>query len=198
MPRVEFNRLRWRMRGAWLWPAFGLATVAGALVLELLPVWGDGPGGLVPALLLSATLNLVVMALLAPVGGLALRRRRRDLPRAVAADYAGTALLGALFAGLVIGGLAHRDDLQADEVARERQAFAVARFVRAQEPAFAHSLASMDVLRVEPSMFRTCIPGQDPERPLCLFVRTDQDPPAVTRDPDRAPNQAYRLHGGFE
>ena len=47
-------------------------------------------------------------------------------------------------------------------------------------------------------MYRTCVPGADPERPLCLFVRTDQDPPAVTRDRDRVPNGVYRSRGGFE
>lgn len=198
MPRVEWTRLRWRMRGAWQWPAFALAVCAEAVLLQVLPVWGDGPGGWVPAVLLAASLNLIVVALLAPLGGLAVRRRRRDLPRAVASDYAGTALVGCLFAALLAGGLLHRDDLAADERAREVQALAVARFVRAREPEYAHALASMDTLRVEPGMYRTCLPGPDPERPLCLFVRTDQDPPAVTRDGDRAPNWVYRSHGGFE
>lgn len=195
---MEWSRLRWRLRGAWQWPAFAVAVVVEAVLLNELPVWGEGAGGIVPGLLLAASLNLIVVALVAPVAGLLLRRRRRDLPRAIASDYAGTVLVGLLFAGLVIGGLTHRGDLQADREARATNALAVVRFVRAREPGFAHGLAMMDTIRVEGGMYRTCIPGDDPLRPLCLFVRTDQDPPSVTRDPDRAPNTTYRSRGGFD
>ena len=41
------------------------------------------------------------------------------------------------------------------------------------------------------------VPGPDPARWLCLFVRTSQRPAGVTLDPDRSPNDAYRRHGGF-
>src|SRR4051812_11035160 len=105
LARVDWTRLRWRMRGAWQWPAFIALTVAEAVLLDVLPVWGDGVGGFVPGLLLAGSLNLVVVALVAPLVGMALRRRRRDLPRTIASDYAGTVLLGLLFAGLVAGGL---------------------------------------------------------------------------------------------
>src|SRR3954470_13477708 len=117
MRRVEWSRLRWRLRGAWQWPAFGLAVAVEAVLLDALPVWGDGVGGLVPGVLLAASLNLVVVAVVAPLAGLALRRRRRDLPRAIAADYAGTVLVGVLFLGLLAGGVAHRGELQADREA---------------------------------------------------------------------------------
>jgi|1185.fasta_scaffold520590_2 hypothetical protein len=197
MSRVEWSRLRWRLRGAWQWPAFALAVVVEAVLLDALPVWGDGVGGLVPGLLLAASLNLVVVALVAPVAGLLLRHRRRDLPRAIASDYAGTALVGVLFLGLVAGGLTHRGELAADREARAENAVAVARFIRAREPGYAHGLAMMDIVRVEGGMYRTCVPGADPDRPLCLFVRTDQDPPAIMRDRDRAPNAVYRSRGGF-
>src|SRR4051812_37973311 len=104
--------LRWRMRGAWQWPAFIGLTIAEAVLLNVLPVWGDGPGGMLPGLLLAACLNLVVVAVLAPLTGRLVRARRRDLPRAIASDYAGTVLLCALAAGLVIGGLSHRSEVR--------------------------------------------------------------------------------------
>ena len=192
------SRLRWRMRGAWQWPAFFLAVAVEAVLLDALPVWGDGVGGIVPGLLLAGSLNLVVVALIAPLVGLLVRRRRRDLPRPIAADYAGTALVGLLFAGLLAGGLRHREELAADRHARAVQAVAVARFVRAREPAYARGLAAMDTVRVEGGMYRTCVPGTDPDRPLCLFVRTDQRAPSIMRDGDRAPNTVYRSRGGFE
>jgi len=198
MDRAVLTRWRWRRRGAWLWPTFGAAVVVEAILLNELPVWGDGPDGLFPGLLLAGCLNLIVVAVIAPLAGRLLRRRRRDLPRQIASDYAGTVLVGVLFAALLAGGLGHRAALAADREARAVGAVAVARFVRAQEPELASHLSGMDILRVEEGMYRTCVPGTDPDRPLCLFVRTDQHPPAITRDRDRAPNAAYRSRGGFE
>src|SRR4051794_39650492 len=80
MPAVEWTRLRWRMRGAWQWPAFPALTVIEAVLLNALPVWGDGVGGFVPGLLLAGSLTLVVVAVIAPLVGMIVRRRRRDLP----------------------------------------------------------------------------------------------------------------------
>src|SRR3954447_132150 len=114
MPAVEWTRLRWRMRGAWQWPAFLALTVIEAVLLNALPVWGDGVGGFVPGLLLAGSLNLVVVAVIAPLVGMLVRRRRRDLPKPIASDYAGTALLGVLFVALLAGGLSHRSDLAHD------------------------------------------------------------------------------------
>jgi hypothetical protein len=198
MPQVDLTRLRWRLRGAWQWPAFLALTVAEAVLLNVLPVWGDGVGGAVPGMLLAVALNLIVVAALAPLFGMLLRRRRRDLPRAIATDYAGTVLLGLLALALVAGGVGHRSALQHERAARTAAIFQVAHYVRAQEPAYRSGLNEMDTLRVEDDMYRACVTGADPDRPLCLFVRTDQSPPGVTEDPDRAPNSAYRSHGGFQ
>src|SRR5690348_3578275 len=114
--------MRWRMRGAWQWPVFCVLTVVDAAVLSLLPFYGDGPGGIVPALLVAAFFNIVAVAVLAPAAGRLLRRRRPDLPRMVATNYAGTTLVVAIFAALLIGGLAHRP--AADASARDRAAVA--------------------------------------------------------------------------
>jgi putative copper export protein len=198
MDRAALSRWRWRRRGAWLGPTFVAAVLVEGVLLNELPVWGDGPESLFGGLLLAGCLNLIVVAVIAPLAGMALRRRRRDLPRQIAADYAGTVLVGVLFAALLAGGLGHRAALRADREARAVGAFAVARFVRAQEPELAPHLSGMDIMRVEDGMYRTCVPGTDPDRPLCLFVRTDQDPPSVTRDRDREPNSTYRSRGGFE
>jgi hypothetical protein len=197
MPEVEWTRLRWRMRGAWQWPVFAALTVAEAVLLNALPVWGDGPGGFAGGLLLAGCLNLIVVAVLAPAVGMLLRRRRRDLPRAIATDYAGTALLGALALALLAGGFGHRAGLLHERAARTAAIFQVAHYVRAQEPAYRAGLNEMDTLRVEDDMYRACVTGADPDRPLCLFVRTDQSPPGVTQDPDRAPNSVYS-HAGFQ
>ncbi len=50
--RDRVRRLRWRLRGAVLWPTFAVLTVADGVLLHLLPIAGDVIG-LVPALLLA-------------------------------------------------------------------------------------------------------------------------------------------------
>src|SRR5262247_1626227 len=85
-------RLRWRLRGAWQWPTFAVLTLVDGLLLELLPPYESGPGGLVPAILLAGFANLLLIAVVGPVvGRLLLRRRRPDLPKQIADDYASTA-----------------------------------------------------------------------------------------------------------
>ena len=90
---VWLTRMRWRLRGAWLWPAFIALTLAEGVALQVLPIAGDGPGGVLPGVLLAGFANLILVAAVAPLAGHGLRRRRPDLPRLVAQDYAGTALL---------------------------------------------------------------------------------------------------------
>jgi len=107
MARVEWTRLRWRLRGATMWPVFVVLTLVEGVLFDALPFSGDGPDGIVPGLLLATALNLVVVAVLAPLAGALLRRRRPDLPRPIAADHCGTGLLAALFAGLVLAGAAN-------------------------------------------------------------------------------------------
>jgi hypothetical protein len=195
--RVWPRRLRWRLAGAWMWPAFAVLTLVDGLVLDLLPFYGDGPGGFVPALLLAGFLNLLAVAVLAPLGGRVLRRRRPDLPRLVAADYAGAWLLAGIAALLIAGGLVHRPAVAAADDDERAAAAAAHDYVVAQERSYSDGLASIDAMRLEEDLYRVCVPGDDPRRWLCLFVSTDQRPAGVTRDPDQAPNSVYRMHGGF-
>jgi hypothetical protein len=195
--RVWPRRLRWRLAGAWMWPAFTVLTVADGVVLALLPFYGDGPGGFVPALLLAGFLNLLAVAVFAPLAGRALRRRRPDLPRLVAADYAGAWLLGLIAMLLVTGGLIHRPSVAAADDAERAVGAAVHDYVLTQAREYRAGLGTIDAMRLEPDYYRACVPGADPRRWLCLFVSTDQRPPGITRDPDQAPNSVYRQHGGF-
>lgn len=169
-----------------MWPAFALLTIVECFLFGALPFSGDGPDGWVGALLLAAGLNLVVVAALAPLGGMLLRRRRADLPRPIASDMSGTVLLAVLFGALVIAGLVNRSAVQADERARAASYAATSDYVHAQEPDYVEFLGGADIIRLETDVYRSCVPG--PELPLCLFVNTDQSPPGITRDPDRTPN----------
>jgi hypothetical protein len=186
------------MRGAWLWPSFIVLTLAEGVALELLPVAGDGPGGVLPGVLLAGFANLIVVAVAAPLAGHRLRRRRPDLPRVIADNYAGTALLAVVALAILGLGLMHRPAVVAAEDDLRAQAAAVHDYVVAQAPEYRAGIALADPMRLEEDLYRTCVPGSDPKRWLCLFVTTDQRPPGVTLDHDRAPNTGYRLHGGFE
>lgn len=185
------GRLRWRMRGAWMWPAFAALTVLDALVLRARPVAGEGTD-LVGGLLLAAVLNLIVVAVLAPLAGALLRRRRRDLPAVVAGDYAGTALMVAVTVALLGAGAAHHREIVADRQDVAAQAGAVRIYVVHHAPrVYRRNLARADTRRIDAELYRTCVPGHDPERALCLFVDTAQSPPGLRVDPNRETNASF-------
>ena len=195
--RIWVRRLRWRMRGAWQWPAFGVLTLVDALLLTRLPFYDEGPGTVVAGVLVAMFFNLIAVAVVGPLLGLRLRRRRPDLPRVIASDYASTAVLVVICAGLLVGGLAHRPALAAERAEVAAVAGSTHDYVVRHAPEYRDGLAAMDAMRVEEDLYRSCVPGPDPQRWLCLFVTTDQRPPGITEDPDRAGNSAYRTHGGF-
>ena len=113
MDRVWTARLRWRLRGAWQWKVCVLLVVVDAVLMHVLPIAGDGTR-LIGALLLAGFFNLITIAVLAPLAGWLLRRRRPDLPAVIASDYAGAVLLGGVTVVLVVLGLAHRGAMQAE------------------------------------------------------------------------------------
>jgi hypothetical protein len=184
---VTWRRLRWRLRGAWQWPAFVLLTTVNTVLIARLPFQGEGADAL-GALLLATFFNLLVVAVAAPLAGLLLRRRRRDLPRVVARDYAGTALLMLTTAGLLAGGLTHRAAVVAERADQRAVFAAVHEYVLAREPAFAAGLGELDTRRLEDERYRTCVHGVE-RLPLCFFVNTDQQPAGVLRDTSRLPNE---------
>jgi hypothetical protein len=192
MERASLTRLRWRLRGAWMWPVFVVATGADAVLLHALPIATDGIG-VVPALLLSGFLNLFVVAVVAPLSGRLVRRRRPDLPKAVAADYAGATLLAAVAALLLVGGLLHRPAVERAERDLRVQAAAARAFLLTDAPPAVRSrLGAANTIRLADGFYRTCVPEGRPRRAFCVFVRTTQDPPIVRADPDRSPNSEYR------
>jgi hypothetical protein len=172
-----------------MWPAFIVATLVEGVTFDRLPFSGDGPDGIIAALLLAAGLNLIVVAVLAPVAGFLLRRRRRDLPRQIATDYCGTALVAGLFVALLAAGVVHHGAIARDNRDRAASYTATSVYVHNQAREYLPGLDAMDAVKVEDGMWRTCVAG---ERPLCLFVDTSQSPPGVTRDGDRIPNALWR------
>jgi hypothetical protein len=195
--RQGLVRLRWRLRGAWLWPGFVVLTLLEMVLLHWLPLAGQGTD-FIPALLLAGSLNLIAVALLGGLGGRALRRVRRDMPKVVADNYAGTTILALVAATFVAVGLVHRPEVIDRRQAFSRQSLAVQRWVQANGDDFALAHVSMaDTLTIEEDLWRTCVPGPDPKRWLCLIVDTSKSPPAVTRDPNRESNTSWNPRGSF-
>jgi hypothetical protein len=183
------RRLRWRMRGATLWPTFAVAVLVDGVLLDRLPVSGDRGPGLFPAVLLAGFLNLVVVAVCAPLAGRWLRGRRAGMPKVVADDRAGTALLAVVAAAVAGLGLIHRPTVQAERDELDAQAAQVRRFVLSHAPLeYRANVDQLNTWKQGPDLYRTCVPGPDPRRDFCVFVSTNRSPPAVRRDPDQRPN----------
>jgi hypothetical protein len=196
--RSGLRRLRWRLRGAWLWPTFVVVTVLEVPLLHWLPLAGERTG-VVGALLLAGSLNLIAVALVGGLGGVALRRRRRDLPKVVADNYAGTAALALVAVVFVAVGLAHRPELIAQREAFGEQSLAVRRWIEANATGFARAhVDAATTLRIDADLYRTCVPTSDPRRWLCLIVDTAASPPGVKPDPDRESNASFNPRGGFK
>jgi uncharacterized protein (DUF697 family) len=195
---MELSRLRWRMRGAWQWPTFVALTLVDAVLLHELPIAGGGPDWF-PALLLAMFFDLLAVAVAGPLIGLLVRRRRRDLPGVVATDYGGTIALVLTAAILVALGIVHRPALQASRDAFSAQSAAVRQWVATApgvEPEFRRNIDRADSVQWQEDYYRTCIPADDGEHALCLFVDTSQSPPGIRVDPNRAPNDPLTSPGG--
>ncbi len=67
---VRWRRLRWRLRGAWQWPAFVALTAVDAVLIARLPFQGEG-ADVIGAALVATFFNLLAVALVAPFLGLA-------------------------------------------------------------------------------------------------------------------------------
>jgi hypothetical protein len=191
------RRVRWRMRGAWLWPAFVVVTVLEMGLLHWLPIAGEG-SGFVAGLLLAGCLNVIAVAVLGSLGGVVLRRLRGDLPKVVADNYAGLAALAVVAAAFLIAGIVHRPELAADRAEFAEQSRAVRLWVEANADDFARAHVDLaDSVMVDTDLYRTCLPEPDPKRWLCLIVDTSPSPPRVRRDPSRESNASQNPRGNF-
>ena len=192
------RRLRWRLRGAWLWPTFAAVTLADAFLLHFLPLAGDDGTGWVPAFLLAGCLNVVAVAGLGGVGGWLLRRRRPDLPKVVADNYVGTGLVLAVAGAFLVVGLLHRPQVLDERDDFAAQALAARDYVEAQAPAeYRRHVDAATTLRIDAELYRTCVPGSDPNRWFCLYVDTSTRPATARRDTNAVSNERFNPVGGF-
>jgi hypothetical protein len=167
------DRMRWRRRGAWLWPAFITLTLIDALIGHELPPAG-GAQSLISAALVACFLNLIAIILLSSALGALLRRRRGDLPRVVARDYGGTAAILGVAGVLLIVGIAHQPSIDArDQAMRDATRQAQAWIGLRAPAAFRANLRSVNTYAIEPgSIYRACVPSADRQRTYCVVVNT--------------------------
>lgn len=173
MERGWLHRLRWRRRGAWLWPVFVAMAAADAAIGHLRPPSGDSES-IAGAAIAGLALNLLGVLLLSRPLGAALRRFRPDLPGVVARNYAGTAVVLAVTTALLAAGLAHHSAVVADRAAmRDATVRAEAWIGDRAPPEFRRNVRLSSTFAIQPgSLYRTCVPSQRGARTYCVIVRT--------------------------
>jgi len=186
------SRLRWRLRGAWQWPAYFGLTAFDALLLHLMPPLATGVR-FVPALILASFLNLFLMGVIAPRVARRLRRRQapaQRVPQEITLDRARAGALAVGTVAVLVLGLLSRPDVASEAQAREANQAAVRDFVVAHGDSEARRhLDSADTLRLGPGYFRTCVASDEPHRAFCFFVDTSVRPAELREDPNTLPNR---------
>lgn len=197
MDHAWLNRLRWRRRGAWLWPAFVAMIVVDAALGHLLPVAGDTES-IVAGALAGLFFNLLGVLLLSrPVGAL-LRRARPDLPAVVARNYGGTLVVMAVSAALLAAGLVHHSTVVGNENAMRDARIRAEAWIGDRAPAeFRRNAKLSNTFAIEPgSLYRTCVPGRDGNRTYCVIVKTHLPFPRSVRFDGYEPNAVFAEGAG--
>ncbi len=171
MDRTDLVRLRWRLTGAWLWPSFLVLTVVDAAFVHLLPPQGETES-VVLAWIQSTVLMLLAMVIVSPLLGIVLRRLRRDLPRSVARNYAGTFGVLGVSGFLLVAGLINHHNVSLDRSARlDASQRAEAWIGDHAPPQFQANVQNMDTFGIQPPRFyRSCVANDMGSRDYCVVV----------------------------
>ena len=166
-------RLRWRRRGAWLWPVFFAATVLDAVVGHALPPAGETQT-IVAAGLAALVLNLIAVIVLSWPIGLLVRRARQDLPKVVARNYAGTIVVTAVSVAFLAAGLLHHAAVRADQRAMHDAIARAQAWIGDHAPArFRQDVQFVSTFAIQPgSIYRACVPSVDGRQTYCVVVNT--------------------------
>ncbi|MBV9197149.1 MAG: hypothetical protein JO168_23690 [Solirubrobacterales bacterium] len=192
MERGWVGRMRWRRRGAWLWPAFAAATVADAVLGHELPPLGETET-LAAAALGALVLNLLGVILLSWPVGLLVRRFRGDLPMLIARDYAGTIVVAGVTVVLLAAGLAHHARVLADERAMTDAISRAQAWIGDRAPArFRSNVQYVSTFAIQPgSIYRACVPSVDGRQTYCVIVDTTRPFPGGVRFGGYEPNSLF-------
>jgi hypothetical protein len=186
------GRLRWRRRGAWLWPAFVAATVADAVIGHELPASGDSET-IGAAAVAALVINLIAVILLSRPLGLLLRRRRRDMPLLIARNYGGTVVVALVTVAFAAAGFVHHSTITSNQHALRDAIVRAQAWIGARAPAtFRRNLQWVDTFAIEPcSIYRACVPSEDHRRTFCVIVDTKRPFPSSVRFSGYEPNSTF-------
>lgn len=164
-------RARWRMVGAWMWPAFVVLAVVDGVIGHLLPAAGQS-ASLVGAIVLGLVVNLVVVILGSRPAGMLLRRGRPDLPPAIARNYGGAACVVLVTVGFLAAGLVHHPQIVSERAAMNDAAARAAAWIGDHAPApFRVDAARLDTVAIQPgSVYRACVANPRGTRDYCVIV----------------------------
>lgn len=188
----SLHRLRWRRRGAWLWPAFIALTAVDAVVGHALPPTGDAES-VAAAALAGLVLNLLAVILLTRPLGAVLRRMRRDLPAVVARDRAGTSVVVAVSVVLAVAGVAHHSTIVANQNAMEDAITRAEAWIGDRAPPqFRRDVNVLNTFVIQPgSVYRSCAQNADGTRSYCVIVNTRYPFPSGVRFAGYEPNSDF-------
>jgi hypothetical protein len=156
-------RIRWRRRGAWMWPSFMALTAIDGAIGTTFPPQGSS-WAFFGAFLFGGFANLFAIVALSVPPSLALRRLRPDLPKVVAHDYAGTATMTAITAALLAAGIVHRSGIQAEKRASRDATVRAQAFIGAHAgERFRREVQYVSTLAIQPGrIYRVCVPDTVP------------------------------------
>jgi hypothetical protein len=190
-------RVRWRLRGAWMWPAFVAITLLDGLLLHLLPPVRDGID-LIPGILIATFANLALIGAVAPWLAKRIWKRRPAAeptapPKAqleVLSDRVGTGLLVAGVFGVIAAGLAARPLVVVETEERERAAEKLYQYVQSHpDDELRRNFEASDTDKLADGYFRSCIPDDDRRRWSCFLLEATEDKATIQRDPSGIPNE---------
>jgi hypothetical protein len=190
-------RVRWRLRGAWMWPTFVAITLVDGLVLHLLPPVRTGID-LIPAVLLATFGNLVLVGALGPwLARRVWKHRPTAEPEAppkaqleVLSDRIGTGLLVASVFGVLAAGLAARPVVIAETDAKEEAARAIHAHIQASgDEELIRNEETAHAARLADGYFRICIARDDRQSFACYLIDTNEEPTSIVLDPSEEPNE---------
>jgi hypothetical protein len=158
MDAVSLIRLRWRLRGAWMWPSFVVLTLVDGAIVHWLPPVGDR-GSPIAGWLGGWIYSLVGIVVLTPPLGWVIRRVRPDMPRVVARDYAGAGVCVAVTLSVLAGGLVHRHVVNDDKAALQDATARAEAYIGDRAPAAFQALQGdrLETFEVQPpQLYRVC------------------------------------------
>jgi hypothetical protein len=155
-----------------MWPAFVVMAIADGWIGHALPI-NPPSQSVVSGVIVGLILNLICIVVLSPPLGALLRRVRRDLPVAIARNYAGVLCVLLVTVGFVGVGLAKRSTISHDSAAMHDALVRAAAYIGDHAPApFAARADHLDALVIEEgSIYRVCADDAAQTRYYCVVVR---------------------------